>query len=71
MSELPIPKNPDDWYHADDPLPDDPETLLRQITRAARARQQAALHHDKTCTCSGCRVRRNTATRAWARRHAA
>lgn len=63
----PIPKDPDDWFHMDDPLPTDSDTLVQQIKRTAQARRYAAIHHDNDCSCNGCRVRHISEARERAR----
>lgn len=53
----PIPSSPDDWFHVDDPFPDDIDTLVLQIRRAAEARRHVSQTHPPKCACCGCRVR--------------
>lgn len=55
--------DPDDWFHADDPLPTDTELLVAQIKSAAQARRRAAHKHRPFCTCCACRVRRHNQAR--------
>lgn len=54
----------------DDPLPDDADILVEQITALAAYRREEARSHRRGCKCSACVIRRRHAILAEIRRAA-